>query len=136
LVFHPIGGFNPEALTVMVMQLMEWDVDSVEDIETIFDPLFLMRTFMVVANHGYLAIHRAIIRAFEAVVGAVTTTSMTQGTGAPLFAPNHRRHDKWQIQALQPANHRHTIKASVKIKSFDPHPLLRDLNSQISHRCH
>jgi hypothetical protein len=62
---HSVAGFNTETLFVMVMQWVQCDLDSMDDIEAVLNAMLAIKAFVVVANNPHLTAERAIERTAE-----------------------------------------------------------------------
>ena len=121
MVFDSVAGFNPKAVFVMLMELMECDVDPMHDIKAVLNAMFALEAFLVGADDSHLTTDGTILRTVEGVASRVTLAPHQQLPSPSSFASNHRRHEEGDVERLEPANHRHTVETPVKIKPFDPH---------------
>ncbi len=133
MVLHPIAGFDAKAVFVVVMELMQCHRDSMNNVEAILDAMLALGAFVIGANHPHLAGDTTVLGTVYRVTSLIAFASFEQLPSPRFFAPNHRRHEEGDIEGFEPTDDGHTVKASVEIEAFDPHPQGMQHRQEISY---
>ena len=75
MVLDPVTGFNPETLSVVVVNLSQCYLDSMNDIDKVGNAVFASSSFVIAANHSHLTPNRTMLPAVEGVLGLVAFSS-------------------------------------------------------------
>lgn len=121
VIFDAIAGLNTEAVAVMAMYLRPSHVGPINHIEQVLDAVLPLSAVAVATDDDHGAGYRAMGGAAQGIGGLIAALSFAEHTGAARFAPDNGGHDQREFQGHQPANHRHAVKAPVKIEPLHLH---------------
>ncbi len=119
-VFQPVGGFNPNTSTIILIQGTQAQRHARGRIRIILPPMFPICAVAVDTHHRDVTGRRPIGLTRHRIPSFVTLPALKQPPGSALLAPDDHRHLTRNVSGLKPPNGRDAEKASIQIQPLDP----------------
>ena len=72
-ILDAVTGFNPKAVSIILMQLVGSNPNVIGDVEQILDAMLVFSTFVVAADDDHGAVNRPVFVTLEGVGSAIAT---------------------------------------------------------------